>query len=91
MKYPLPLRQGILLRRFGESTRFDFLLTRGLGKCFVEVKSVTLVGEDRLSAFPDAVTARGVKHIRGLLAARKARSQGRTRGNPKKPNPTRTD
>lgn len=58
--------------RFGQSTRFDFLLTRGTEKCFVEVKSVTLVGEDRLSAFPDAVTARGVKHIRGLLAAREA-------------------
>jgi sugar fermentation stimulation protein A len=58
--------------RFGESTRFDFLLSGGPGRCFVEVKSVTLVGEDRLSAFPDAVTARGVKHIRELLAARKA-------------------
>jgi sugar fermentation stimulation protein A len=58
--------------RYGESTRFDFLLTRGPEKCFVEVKSVTLVGKDRLSAFPDAVTARGVKHIRELLAAREA-------------------
>ena len=58
--------------RFGESTRFDFLLTRGPEKCLVEVKSVTLVGKDRLSAFPDAVTARGVKHIRELLAARDA-------------------
>jgi sugar fermentation stimulation protein A len=56
--------------RHGETTRFDFLLTRGGEKCFVEVKSVTLVGADGLSAFPDAVTARGVKHIRELLAAK---------------------
>ncbi|HKP96534.1 MAG TPA: DNA/RNA nuclease SfsA [Fibrobacteria bacterium] len=58
--------------RHGESTRFDFLLTRGSERCFVEVKSVTMVGADGLSAFPDAVTARGVKHIRELLAAKAA-------------------
>ncbi|MDB5050613.1 MAG: sfsA [Fibrobacteres bacterium] len=56
--------------RHGETTRFDFLLTRGQEKCFVEVKSVTLVGPDGMSAFPDAVTVRGVKHIRELLAAK---------------------
>ncbi len=54
------------------STRFDFRLTRAHEKCFVEVKSVTLVGADGWSAFPDAVTERGVKHIRELLAAREA-------------------
>jgi sugar fermentation stimulation protein A len=64
--------------RHGESTRFDFLLSRGAEggeggeKCFVEVKSATLVGADGLSAFPDAKTLRGVKHIRELLAAREA-------------------
>ncbi|MDB5106771.1 MAG: sfsA [Fibrobacteres bacterium] len=58
--------------RHGESTRFDFLLSRGGERCFVEVKSVTLVGTDGLSAFPDAVTSRGVKHIRELLSARAA-------------------
>ena len=58
--------------RFGGSTRFDFLLTRGAERCFVEVKSVTLVGGDGFSAFPDAVTDRGLKHIRELLSARDA-------------------
>jgi sugar fermentation stimulation protein A len=57
---------------FGDSTRFDFLLTRGAEKCLLEVKSATLVGEDGFSAFPDAVTARGLKHIRELLSARDA-------------------
>lgn len=56
--------------RHGVATRFDFLLTRGGGKCLVEVKSATLVGADGLSAFPDAATVRGVKHILGLLAAK---------------------
>src|SRR6185437_959587 len=40
--------------------------------CYVEVKSVTLVMEDGCSAFPDAVTVRGARHIRELLAARAA-------------------
>lgn len=57
---------------FGDSTRFDFLLARGAEKCFLEVKSATLVGEDGFSAFPDAVTARGLRHIRELLSAREA-------------------
>jgi sugar fermentation stimulation protein A len=56
--------------RFGEGTRFDFRLTRGEEHCFVEVKSVTLVGEDGFSAFPDAPTSRGVKHLRELLRAK---------------------
>ena len=57
---------------WGEGTRFDFLLTGPGGKCYVEVKSVTLAMEDGCSAFPDAVTIRGARHIRELLAARAA-------------------
>ena len=57
---------------WGEGTRFDFLLSGTAGECYVEVKSVTLVMEDGCSAFPDAVTARGARHIRELLAARAA-------------------
>lgn len=47
-------------------TRLDFLLTwPDGGRCFVEVKSVTLrLGEQ--AAFPDAVTARGKKHLEAL-------------------------
>ena len=55
---------------WGEGTRFDFLLSGTRGECFVEVKSVTLVTEDGFSAFPDAVTIRGARHIRELLAVR---------------------
>ncbi|HDP25494.1 MAG TPA: DNA/RNA nuclease SfsA [Deltaproteobacteria bacterium] len=52
--------------RCSEHSRIDFLLT-GQGKppCFVEVKSCTLV-EDGLAMFPDAVTTRGLKHLREL-------------------------
>jgi sugar fermentation stimulation protein A len=57
---------------WGEGTRFDFLLSGIKGECYVEVKSVTLACEDGCSAFPDAVTARGARHIRELLAARAA-------------------
>lgn len=46
----------------GHGVRLDFLL-EGSGKtCFLEVKSCTLV-ENRVAGFPDAVTARGVKHL----------------------------
>lgn len=57
--------------RWGES-RFDFLLARENGRTLrrmlLEVKSVTLV-EDRRALFPDAVTARGARHVRELAAA----------------------
>lgn len=54
--------------RFGDS-RFDFYVEAGAVRAFVEVKGVTLEdGGDAL--FPDAPTERGVKHLRGLMAAR---------------------
>ena len=49
--------------RYGENSRIDILLAGG-GKpdCYVEIKNVTLArGAD--AAFPDAVTARGTKHL----------------------------
>jgi sugar fermentation stimulation protein A len=50
-------------------SRFDFLLVRGEEKrMLLEVKSVTLV-EDRRALFPDAVTARGARHVRELAEA----------------------
>ena len=55
---------------FGES-RLDFLLEGPPGKCYVETKSVTLI-ENGVGLFPDAPTARGVKHLRSLMAAREA-------------------
>jgi sugar fermentation stimulation protein A len=54
--------------RFGRS-RFDLLLTAPeRPPCLVEVKSVTLV-LNGLACFPDAVTARGRRHLNELAAA----------------------
>jgi len=59
-----------------EKSRIDFLLSHqpdsGVPCCYVEVKSVTLGLGDGLGAFPDAVTARGGKHLRELIEMRAA-------------------
>jgi sugar fermentation stimulation protein A len=47
-------------------SRFDFLLRRGKEEIFLEVKSCTLFGK-KLAMFPDAVTARGRRHIEELV------------------------
>lgn len=53
--------------RYGESSRIDWLLQgEGRPDCYVEVKNVTLARE-RLALFPDAVTARGAKHLQELM------------------------
>ncbi|TYL49032.1 DNA/RNA nuclease SfsA [Marinomonas sp. IMCC 4694] len=50
--------------KYGENSRIDWLLTHENGrKCYVEVKNVTLLEEDGLGYFPDAVTERGRKHL----------------------------
>lgn len=57
--------------RYGEGerrSRIDLLLEREGQRCFVEVKSVTLGRADGLGLFPDAVTSRGTKHLRELMA-----------------------
>ncbi len=46
-------------------SRIDFLLARQDRKLALEVKSVTLV-EGGVALFPDAVTARGARHVREL-------------------------
>ncbi|MBT3376275.1 MAG: DNA/RNA nuclease SfsA [Lentisphaerae bacterium] len=48
------------------SCRIDLVLERPGERCLVEVKNVTLVGEDGAYCFPDAVTARGLKHLHEL-------------------------
>lgn len=52
-------------KKYGDS-RFDFYIEDGERKAFMEVKGVTLEN-DRVCAFPDAPTERGVKHIRELI------------------------
>ena len=50
-----------------EKSRIDFLLERDHEKCFVEVKNVTLMDAKGQGLFPDAVSARGTKHLRELM------------------------
>jgi sugar fermentation stimulation protein A len=49
-------------------SRFDFLLRDGSGDILLEVKSCTLFGR-RVAMFPDAVTARGTRHLEDLASA----------------------
>ncbi|OIQ48533.1 MAG: sugar fermentation stimulation protein SfsA [Gammaproteobacteria bacterium MedPE] len=52
-----------------ENSKIDVLLSdNNKVDCFVEVKSVTLYRENGKGAFPDAVTTRGQKHLRELMA-----------------------
>ena len=54
---------------FNEETRFDFLLEKNTQKTFVEVKNVTLFRNKDTAEFPDAPTARGIKHLLTLIDA----------------------
>ena len=47
--------------KYGKNSRIDLLL-EGPSTCYVEVKNVTLV-DGNTALFPDAVTARGAKHL----------------------------
>ena len=49
-------------------SRLDMLLESPAGKCYVEVKSVTLV-QDGVARFPDAPTDRGRRHVSTLVRA----------------------
>ncbi len=53
----------------GHGSRFDFLLEDGERRCWVEVKNVTLKRGTE-AQFPDAVTARGLKHLDALADLR---------------------
>ena len=68
LKYPEKIESEV---KFGDSTRFDFLVYKNSKKTFIEVKNVTLSRIDRLAEFPDAVTTRGLKHINELIKASK--------------------
>jgi sugar fermentation stimulation protein A len=59
--------------RYGEKSRIDFLLSGGgQPETYVEVKSVTLSRAPGRAEFPDAVTARGAKHLAELAAMAEA-------------------
>jgi sugar fermentation stimulation protein A len=49
------------------NTRLDFLLEREGTRIYMEVKNCSLV-ENRAAMFPDAVTARGTKHMHELVS-----------------------
>jgi len=52
--------------KVGDHSRLDLRLhSPGQGSCYIEVKNCTLV-EDGVARFPDAVTARGRKHLEEL-------------------------
>ena len=54
------------------NSRLDFMLTNSNSpECFVEVKSVTLLGDNNQALFPDAVTTRGQKHLLELMDLKK--------------------
>jgi sugar fermentation stimulation protein A len=63
--------------RYGTNSRVDFLLERtGAPPCYLEVKSVTLRRGGTLAEFPDAVTARGTRHLAelGIVARQGSRA-----------------
>lgn len=51
--------------KYGENSRIDILLEKGNEKTFVEIKNCTYI-EKGICYFPDAVTSRGLKHLREL-------------------------
>lgn len=70
----VPGLQGYRVRAefpFADS-RIDFMLEGPDDRVLLEVKNVTLCCDPGIACFPDAVTKRGQKHLRDLLAARQS-------------------
>ena len=61
--------------KFSNSTRFDFLISDTKEKCLLEVKNVTLLRNNSIAEFPDAITSRGTKHLNELINAKKKNFQ----------------
>jgi len=49
--------------KYSKDTRFDFLCDKNI----IEVKNVTLLRNQNVAEFPDAVTSRGSKHLINLI------------------------
>jgi len=49
--------------KYSDDTRFDFLCDKKI----LEVKNVTLLRDNSIAEFPDAVTSRGSKHLKMLI------------------------
>ena len=49
--------------KYSSDTRFDFLCDKNL----LEVKNVSLITNDVVAEFPDAITERGLKHLKMLI------------------------
>ena len=49
--------------KYSKDTRFDFLCDKNI----IEVKNVTLLRNENIAEFPDAVTSRGSKHLINLI------------------------
>ena len=49
--------------KYSDDTRFDFLCDKKI----IEVKNVTLLRDNSVAEFPDAVTSRGLKHLKMLI------------------------
>ena len=63
-------------QKYGKNSRIDILIEETSGqKCFIEVKNVTLREGDK-ALFPDAVSARGAKHLAELSAEVKKGNRG---------------
>ena len=52
--------------KYSDDTRFDFLCNNNI----IEVKNVTLIRENEIAEFPDAVTSRGTKHLNMLIKSK---------------------
>jgi len=67
-------RYGLVRREVvvpDSDARLDFRLEAANERCWVEVKSMTLADADGRGAFPDAVSARALRHVETLLRLRR--------------------
>jgi len=58
-------------KSIGKNSRIDIFLKKKRRKsCYVEVKNCTLI-RGKVASFPDAITTRGLKHLKELQELRK--------------------